>query len=111
MKSKKSKHDGRFAEIGTFSGAYQQHAAIDALKFELCRAIDQAIARHQWSYHQAAKLMRVSRSNLSRVGNKRIETLTLNQLFRYLGAVCPGFRVMISIDSSLTAIRPAMREH
>lgn len=69
------------------------------------------IARHNWTYAQAAIQMRVSRANLSRVGNKKLEQLTVNQLVRYLNALCPEFRFMISIDSSLTAMRPAILEH
>lgn len=52
--------------------------------------------------------MGTSRSNISYVQNKKIDRLTLNQLFNYLGRLVPDFRFMISIDSTLSAGRPTL---
>jgi|GEM_PF-4571371 len=72
---------------------------IDAVKLELCYAIDRAIARQMWTYAEAAFWMGTSKANVSRVVNKRTNRLTVGQLVKYLAVVCPHFRFMVSIDS------------
>lgn len=80
--------------------------SLDPVKIELCLAIDRAIARKGWTYTAAAIQMGTSRANISRVVNKKIDKLTLNQLFGYLSRVCPEFRFMLCIDASLHSGRP-----
>lgn len=82
--------------------------AIDPLKIEVCGAIDRVISRNQWTQRQAAIMMGTSRANISRVSNKKLDRLTLCQLFGYLARSCPDFRFMISIDSTLTSARPTL---
>jgi len=77
------------------------HKALEPLKLELCLAISVVCMRYQWTQQQAAIRMGTSRANVSRVQNKRIAQLTLNQLFGYLSKICPNFRFMISVDASL----------
>ena len=77
------------------------HKALDPLKMQLCLAIEIVCLRNQWTQRQSAVYMGTSRANLSRVQNKKLERLTVNQLFGYLSKICPDFRFMISVDTSL----------
>lgn len=108
MKSKSSQLEWSFNGIATTptrrlrAPGRPNDRAIDALKNEICTAIELVMARSQWSYSVSAAYVGTHRSVISLIVNKRIEKLTLSQLFRYLNAICPGFRVMVSVDASLT---------
>ena len=77
--------------------------ALDALKLELCFAIDLVINRQQLTYREAAFYLDTTPGTVSLVCNKHIELLTINQLFGYLSRICPNFRFMLSIDWSLSS--------
>ena len=70
---------------------------LNQLKFQLCHAIDRSIHRNQWSYADAARMLRVDKVVISRITNKKIERLTLNQLFEYLVRVRPNFEFLVSV--------------
>jgi predicted XRE-type DNA-binding protein len=80
--------------------------AIEAVKLELCLAIERVILRYGWTHRLAAAYMGTSRANVSRLANKRLDQLTVGQLFLYLAKICPGFRFMLSIDQTLSGARP-----
>ncbi len=86
-----------------------ENGLLDPMKLELCVAIDRTIQRKQLNQRQAAILMGTSRANVSRVQNKTLERLTINQLFHYLARLCPEFRFMLSVDTSLSAGRSELR--
>lgn len=71
------------------------------MKFEICKAIEVVIARRPWTQRQAAIYMGTSQSNISHVANKNLERLSVGQLMNYLALICPEFRFMVSVDSSL----------
>lgn len=70
---------------------------IDNVKREICYTIRRLIVRNRWSQKRVANLLNTSESAISRVVNLRVEQLTLTQLFRYLAALEPKFRVLIAI--------------
>ncbi len=74
---------------------------LEPLKLNLCEAIERVIVRKQWTYREAAIYMGTTPSNVSLVANKRIHRLSVSQLFNYLVLICPDFRFMLSVDSSL----------
>ena len=112
MKSKRTIRDDGINELAKCRGrslhtpGLPGDRALRELKVDLCNAIDLVIVRNQWSYCVAAAYVGTHASVISLVVNKRIARLSLSQLFRYLNAICPGFRVMISVDSSLGSSRP-----
>ena len=69
---------------------------IDEVKLELCRALYFEIIYAHCDYQGIANKLGTSPANVSRVMNKRIANLTINQLFRYLAILNPRFRVLIS---------------
>lgn len=73
---------------------------LDALKFEICLVLDYDIhltcRELQISKKALAVHLGTSEANLSRIGNKRLDQLTFNQLFRYLVILRPDVRMLIS---------------
>jgi predicted XRE-type DNA-binding protein len=70
---------------------------IDEIKIDICRKIDLIMVMQQWNQRQLAFYLGTSRANVNRVVNRRIEHLTLSQLFSYLSKLRPEFKFLISI--------------
>ena len=69
---------------------------MNELKFELCVAIDREINNMRMSQVRIACHLGTSQANISRVGNKKVDQLTFNQLFRYLVILKPDIRMLLS---------------
>jgi len=66
------------------------------LKIALCDYVARSMADTRLSQRVLAARMGASQANLSRVNLLRVEQLTFNQLFRYLLALEPYARLMIT---------------
>ncbi len=74
---------------------------LNELKMELCRAIDYEVhklIRAGISKKMLAFELGTSQANLSRAINKKTETLTFNQLFRFLVILQPAARILVSTN-------------
>lgn len=71
--------------------------ALNRCKFHLCHQIDRLITRERWTQKQAAYYLGTSQANVSRVGNKKLDQLSMTQLFNYLCKLSGNFRLLISI--------------
>lgn len=68
---------------------------IEEVKRELCLAINRLASRRGWEGKNLAAYLGVSRSTVSRINRHRFGEISLNQLFRYLARLHPGFRLLI----------------
>lgn len=69
---------------------------LDEVKLEVCRVLRHEILCSRKSQKQIAIRLGTSQGNISRVLNQRVETLTINQLFRYLAILKPKFKILVS---------------
>ena len=69
---------------------------INEIKFYLCHQIDKASHRRRFDYKMLAEFLGTSQGAVSRVVNKRIDDVTVNQLFNYLTILEPNFELLIS---------------
>lgn len=72
--------------------------AIDNVKLQVCNAISRIALWRQWRQSQLAIYMGTSRANASRVQNKKLDQLTLTQLFNYLSKIDPHFRFILAVS-------------
>ena len=70
---------------------------VDLVKIDLCHALQRLAVRNQGDHQKMAIRAGTSMSCISHVFCKRVDKLTLNQLFRYLAILEPRFRILIAI--------------
>lgn len=69
---------------------------LNSMKFQICELIDRELLYMRLNQKQAAVVMATNQANVSRVRNRRVEQLTLDQLFRYLVLLKPYCRMMVA---------------
>jgi ribosome-binding protein aMBF1 (putative translation factor) len=73
------------------------HEKLDEVKREICQVIRRIALREGWNQQRLAIYCGTNETWISKVIRQDIEKLTINQLFRYLVAICPGFRFLIAM--------------
>jgi hypothetical protein len=76
---------------------YGTEAVLDEVKKELCSTIRKFALARGWNQRELAGNILASEATASRICRLRTEELTINQLFRYLAFLHPGFRLLISL--------------
>ena len=72
-------------------------AKIDEVKVEVCQAIRRVAMREGWTQKQLAFYIGTSSTRAGHAVKQQVDELTLDQLFRYLAALYPKFRVHVSL--------------
>jgi len=66
------------------------------VKMEICHILRREILYSPRSQREIAWRLGTSQGNVSRVLNRRVENLTINQLFRYLAILKPDFKILVA---------------
>lgn len=69
---------------------------IEEVKLMLCEKIEAAIMFDQKTDLIAANWLGTSRAVISKIRHRRVEELSLNQLFFFLARLRPNFQILIS---------------
>jgi len=67
------------------------------IKLQACLAIKRIALRYGMTQRQLAFSLQTSPSCVSRMMNEKVETVSYDQLFRFLSIIAPNFKFLISV--------------